>query len=623
MSDWQVIQGDCLQVLKDFAPGSFDAVITDPPAGIAFMGKAWDSDKGGRDSWIDWMAGVAAQCLRVLKPGAHALVWSLPRTSHWTATAMENAGFEVRDRISHIQGQGFPKSLDISKAIDKAAGIERNPAEHKWVDRVGYRFETQGTPDLPPATEPARLWQGWGTALKPAVEDWWLLRKPLDGTVAANVLKHGTGGLNVDGCRIATEDGNPNARRNKDGTPGTLKAEGWGFGNPGREWNGGQGRFPAHLILDEEAARMLDEQSGESRSTGGSGSSWGKADGVNAGWRRPAHANYKPASPGTYAVDSGGASRFYLNIGRTCILCESSSTKAGSKEVCNYTSADNAGRDLRTIRATIQSIAAEPVLTLPAERLAQRVPYVESLCDSCATAIAVALAGTRLLGFSPARSLHILASTGASNCSILLPSLVSFAGLWANTDTIPTTESLSLLCGSVLHAITDSTRETARSGQSRFAYSAKASRAEREEGLEGIEAKTFQSGCGGDMPTDDDGKDRDRFKVTARNHHPTVKPLALMRWLVRLITPPGGEVLDPFTGSGSTGVACAAEGVSFTGIELNADYAEIARQRIEAATRQTRLFDPAAAPVSCLPTEAESAAGSAESGRGGYNVRAT
>ncbi len=118
-------RGDCLEVLRTIPDASIDAVVTDPPAGISFMGRAWDHHKGGRDSWVSWMRDVAAECLRVLKPGAHALVWALPRTSHWTATAWENAGFEVRDCVNHVFGNGFPKSLDLSKAIDKHLGEER------------------------------------------------------------------------------------------------------------------------------------------------------------------------------------------------------------------------------------------------------------------------------------------------------------------------------------------------------------------------------------------------------------------------------------------------------------------------------------------------------------------
>ena len=176
----ELIRGDCLVELKKLKNNSVDAVVTDPPAGISFMGKAWDSDKGGRDNWIKWMSEIASECNRILRPGGHALVWSIPRTSHWTGMAWENAGFEPRDVIAHIFGSGFPKSLSIGKSINK--------------------LETaKGT----------FAWEGYGTALKPAREDWWLLRKPLEKglTIAENCLKWGVGGLNIDGCRVDGGDG--------------------------------------------------------------------------------------------------------------------------------------------------------------------------------------------------------------------------------------------------------------------------------------------------------------------------------------------------------------------------------------------------------------------------------
>ena len=117
-----VIEGDCLDVMKMFDNDMFDSIVTDPPAGISFMGKKWDHDKGGRNQWIAWMTTVATECLRVIKPGGHALVWSIPRTSHWTATAWEDVGWECRDKIVHVFGSGFPKSLDISKQLDNQNG---------------------------------------------------------------------------------------------------------------------------------------------------------------------------------------------------------------------------------------------------------------------------------------------------------------------------------------------------------------------------------------------------------------------------------------------------------------------------------------------------------------------
>lgn len=213
----RLMHGDCLEQLKTLADNSVDSLVTDPPAGIAFMGKEWDKDKGGRKEWVSWMTGVMSEALRVMKPGAHGLVWALPRTSHWTATALEDAGFEVRDVITHLFGSGFPKSLDVSKAIDKAAGAERevvgeNP-NHRGESQTRNMYTKALGQDgsvTAPATDDVKKWQGWGTALKPASEHWILVRKPCsEKTVAANVIKWGTGALNIDASRILSADKRP------------------------------------------------------------------------------------------------------------------------------------------------------------------------------------------------------------------------------------------------------------------------------------------------------------------------------------------------------------------------------------------------------------------------------
>jgi hypothetical protein len=208
-----ILQGDCLEVLKTIKDNSVDSLVTDPPAGISFMSKAWDGSKGGRDGWVEWLTQVMLECHRVLKPGAHGLIWAIPRTSHWTAWAIESAGFEIRDSIHHIFGSGFPKSHDISKAIDKAAGAEREKGKVLRTDPniKGASFKNaEGRIEIReeiPATPEAKQWDGWGTALKPAHEVWWLVRKPLsEKNVAQNVLKHGTGGLNINGTRIEFKD---------------------------------------------------------------------------------------------------------------------------------------------------------------------------------------------------------------------------------------------------------------------------------------------------------------------------------------------------------------------------------------------------------------------------------
>ncbi len=202
-------EGDCLDRFKTLPDNSIDSIVTDPPGGISFMNKAWDSDKGGRDHWIIWMAQVAAECLRVIKPGGHALVWALPRTSHWTATAWENAGWEVRDRVAHLFGSGFPKSHNLDGD-----------------------------------------WKGWVTALKPACEDWWLLRKPLIGRVLENVLAHGTGVLNIDATRVASDDCNSTQMQRQNSDRVTWNDEcGFAADHVQPTYNSA-GRWPANVIHD-------------------------------------------------------------------------------------------------------------------------------------------------------------------------------------------------------------------------------------------------------------------------------------------------------------------------------------------------------------------------------------
>lgn len=396
---WKIQTGDCLDLLHALESDSIHAIVTDPPAGIGFMGKDWDKDRGGRDNWIAWMTSVAVECQRVLKPGGHALVWALPRTSHWTATAWEDAGFQVRDRIAHVFGTGFPKSLDVSKAIDRAAGAERKVIGPSRRHAGGIEWgpgRGAGDKVVPmetaPASPAAKRWQGYGTALKPAVEDWWVFRKPLIGTVAANVLEHGTGGLNVDVCRVGNSKRVP-------GSCGTIgnRVYGSGIGGAysgpvGSGFDPSIGRFPPHLLL-------------------------------------------------THHNDCG--------------------------DVC---------------------------------------------VDGCPV-----------------------------------------AEMDASAKYFPA-----------------------------FRYQAKPSTREKSAGLEHRESMT-----GGEATGRKDGSAGTRSpragagrNGNARNPHPTVKPIELMRWLCRLVTPPGGTVLDPFSGSGTTGCAAVLEGFDFIGFEQSDEFAEVARERI-------------------------------------------
>ncbi len=203
------------------ADNSVDAIVTDPPYGLSFMGKNWDHGVPGEAFW--------REALRVAKPGAHLLAFGGTRTFHRLAVAIEDAGWEIRDTIgmphesgdrgdcpwllAWVYGSGFPKSLDVSKAIDKAAGAEREVVGKKDnkgrapgnIACIGLNVDPEGDPITAPATPEAQQWQGWGTALKPAWEPVIVARKPFKGTVAANVLKYGTGAINIDGCRVGTD----------------------------------------------------------------------------------------------------------------------------------------------------------------------------------------------------------------------------------------------------------------------------------------------------------------------------------------------------------------------------------------------------------------------------------
>jgi len=273
----KLINGDCLEKLKELADNSVDAIVTDPPAGISFMNKEWDSNKGGRDEWMQWLTEVMTEAKRVLKHGGHALVWAIPRTSHWTAMAIENAGFEVRDCVYHIQSQGFPKSLNVSKAIDKKFGAEREVIRSRKLFGGGRRlkgvmFEEDGKDTdtfnyTAPATDKAKQYDGYGSQLKPAVECWWLCRKPLsEKSIVDNVLKHGTGAINIDKSRIPTEDKvQINFYKGEDAM-GKMKD------NPVKNKTEyaplSQGRFPANLIHDGSDAVMEEfAKYGESKSS--------------------------------------------------------------------------------------------------------------------------------------------------------------------------------------------------------------------------------------------------------------------------------------------------------------------------------------------------------------------
>lgn len=254
--------GNNLNILPTLPDDTFDAIITDPPYELGFMGKKWDA------SGIAYNVTLWAECLRVLKPGGHLLAFGGTRTYHRMTCAIEDAGFEIRDSIHWIYGSGFPKSLDVSKAIDKAAGAEREVIRTvKKTPSAGGKNTNEGwvrpwadgktTMDITaPATDDAQRWEGWGTALKPAHEPIVLARKQLPDTVANNVLTYRTGALNIDACRIQREPGDTSQAGHRTATFGTQNTTSGGDGSGGWEQND-LGRWPANIILDPDAAEEL------------------------------------------------------------------------------------------------------------------------------------------------------------------------------------------------------------------------------------------------------------------------------------------------------------------------------------------------------------------------------
>ena len=339
MNSVDIRHGDCLEVLRELPDNSVDSVVCDPPYGLSntkpqqvadvlaawvtgdteavpatkggFMGKDWDSFVPPPAVW--------AECLRVLKPGGHMAVFAGARTQDLMGLSIRLAGFEIRDTLGWIYGSGFPKSMDISKAIDKAAGAEREvigvkPYTNQDIRGNAYESEIARERDriqatiTAPATPEAARWDGWGTALKPAIEPIILARKPLVGTVAQNVLAHGVGGLNIDACRVpARDDRKPvsgfynRSLKDRQSMPNDrpymdkLNPDDSGAVQPHPS-----GRFPANVLLDEHAAKEMDKQSGQA---GAHGESRGGGTRGMLGWQSD--------NRQTTNVGVGGASRFF------------------------------------------------------------------------------------------------------------------------------------------------------------------------------------------------------------------------------------------------------------------------------------------------------------------------
>jgi len=469
-----IFQGDCRDVLRDFPDDHFDSVVCDPPYELGFMGRKWDSNG------IAYDMRVWSEVFRVMKPGAYLAAFGGTRTYHRMACAIEDAGFEIRDSLHWIYGSGFPKSLDVSKAIDKAAGAERevtgegqpfgrNSVRNRARVEMGWR-KTEVNPQggvhqvTSPATDAARQWNGWGTALKPAHEPIVVARKPLAGTVAANVLEYGTGALNIDGCRVEGPAGSGHWIRNGEmGTRGIYGAGGQSGEDFGSE-NPAGGRWPPNILLTHSTDC---QPAGSRKIRGGSGT------------------NGKPGGNNVLGAQS----------------------RARPRSDFNHADADGT--------ETVQAWDCVP---------------------GCPVAGMDAQSGT----------LKTSAWNGQQNG----PKFGDQYGAWETRE-------------SAGHPASEG-------GASRF-------------------FPQFTWDPEYDMPfmycAKAPGKERPKVDGIS---HATVKPLALMRWLVRLVTPPEGTLLDPFAGTGTTGQAAREEGFGYVLIEREPDYIKLINKRLY---REPSLFD--------------------------------
>ena len=275
----KLLLGDCLEKLKELDDNSVDSIVTDPPYGLSFMGKDWDRVKATKETksqvvkglgagmkmttladnieFEKWVTEWSIECYRVLKPGGYMLAFGGSRMYHRLASGVENAGFEIRDQIMWVYGSGFPKSHNIGKAVDKIEGNEREVVG----DNPNHRERNNNLKEMlslnnPTITKGNSEWEGWGTALKPAHEPIVMARKPLsEKTVADNVLEWGTGAINIDGCRV---EGKPRTSHKDGNKVGNYQSEKkYGQIADGAVCDGAEGRFPANIIFDEEAGKML------------------------------------------------------------------------------------------------------------------------------------------------------------------------------------------------------------------------------------------------------------------------------------------------------------------------------------------------------------------------------
>ena len=482
----RIINGDSAEVLKTIESRTIDAVVTDPPYGIEFLGKEWDKNTGAIDIW--------RECLRVLKPGGFLLAFSAARTYHHLATNIESVGFDIRDQIMWIYASGFPKAQDIGKAIDRRITkqktdirAEYNGGKHgpKNVDlgmqgvrcpvckrdsNARYDCTEQECGMIYKAQSPeAQQWSGWKTALKPAHEPIVMARKPMKGSTTDNVLEHGVGALNIDATRIPTAESIKGARASMQTGAPHFQGTDTDTDNDEVVWKQNeQGRFPSNVLGD-----IPDYQK------------YFYCPKVS---RRERHRGFEQE----HIPDP----------------------------LKNYAQGDVKNHPLW-----------DPSIGTNIQRLKHKI-----------------LEHNRDLG----RNKDPLSSTATTRDLLML-----VGGKYVAED------------GTLIAA------ETTGTCPGKMVW------------LPGV-GKIFAHGLKHEVEKILKAQNRaDEIPRSQGNNHPTVKPVALMKYLIKLVTPAGAHVIDPFSGSGSTGMACRELARQFTGIDLDRDYCEIARKRI-AATREDK-----------------------------------
>lgn len=534
----KIIHGDCLEKLKELPDNSIDSICTDPPYELGFMGKSWDSTgiANNKEMW--------AECLRVLKPGGHLLAFSGTRTYHRMASAIEDAGFEVRDMIEWVYGSGFPKSRNIGLDVDKRNGVTKNRGKAFVVaGQSGQRDKDTGG-DLVPGSNTIgayvaqNKWSGWGTALKPAHEPICMARKPLaEKTVAENCLKWGTGGINIDACRvdfISEEDRKESTTKNQHedfGTKPMTNNNVYGDYSMVKPKNfNPPGRFPANLIHDgsDEVVGLF-----PNTKTGNISPYISKDEGIFGTMKGKEHYN-------SHTGDSGSASRFFY-----CAKASKRERNIGCDSIVsimiNYTICDTNGTQKEN----------KVQLLVDMDNSQQKVIGVSGTETKNATEWNTMLFGNCTL--EKFQEVNKFTTETKTN-------LITTSTIWNWLNHLLTNEYT---------AVVKSEMENGGNLAENVEKSNTLITTINEKMVSALGVNNVVSGT--------------QLKISVKegsNFHSTVKPIALMEYLIKMVTPKGGIVLDPFAGSGSTLVAAKQNGFNYVGIEMTEEYLPIINARL-------------------------------------------